>query len=480
LEGLEATEVNLNYALAKNDIFRIDSSYFQKIFLQEESVLREKGSKRLYELGASVKSFGAYSLNNVVDYLDAGVPFIRGVNMKNGRVSFTDMLFISKEAHELLWKSEVKEGMVLLSMSGTIGDVAIATTHWPYPINSNQDIAKIDVQGVANPFVLYAYLLSRFGQNYLRREARGSVQQHVFLSQIEQLEVPKFGAALEVAIQRVLEDSECRFLTADQYIKASESKLLSTLGLDTWTPPEALSYERSSREAFAAGRFDAEYFQPKYEEMISIVKKNRDDYELVQMGELSQPLKYGCSDKLDYIEEGRAFLRIADLENKRFNEKAVLRVSSGIEFSPSELVAKDDVLISRSGTLGIAVPIGEELDGSSYGSYFIRSRPDTNRILPEYLSLAINSLFGKMQVEQMNTGGIQTNLTIPAIESILIPVGNICWQQKFVDMVIDSLMQRERAGELLTAAKCAVEIAIEDSEAAALDWLQTACLPSTS
>ena len=89
------------------------------------------------ETWVQVRSFGAHSLNNEVEYLDAGVPFIRGVNMKGGRVSFSDMFYIRSEAHKLLWKSEVKEGMVLLSMSGTIGDVAIATARWPYPVNSN-------------------------------------------------------------------------------------------------------------------------------------------------------------------------------------------------------------------------------------------------------------------------------------------------------------------------------------------------------
>lgn len=210
LEGLEICEVRLSYALANNDIFRIDSTYFQKQFLAEESVIRIKGGRRLGEVGAEIRSFGAYSLNNEVAYLDEGVPFIRGVNMKGGRVNFSDMLYISHEAHALLWKSEIKKGMVLLSMSGTVGDVAIATKHWEYPVNSNQDIAKIDTVGALNPFALYAFLLSRFGQNYLKREARGSVQQHVFLSQIEQFEIPVFTADFDSALQRVVEQSEAQ------------------------------------------------------------------------------------------------------------------------------------------------------------------------------------------------------------------------------------------------------------------------------
>lgn len=137
LEGLEIAEVSLSYVNANNDILRIDGEYFQKRHLGDESLRRKRNYRRLGDMGVQVRSFGAYSLNNEVEYLDAGVPFIRGVNMKGGRVSFSDMFYIRSEAHKLLWKSEVKEGMVLLSMSGTIGDVAIATARWPYPVNSN-------------------------------------------------------------------------------------------------------------------------------------------------------------------------------------------------------------------------------------------------------------------------------------------------------------------------------------------------------
>ena len=182
LKGLEVTEIMLSYAKENNEVFRFDSNYFRKQYLVEEETIRSRKFSTLKTLGIDIKSFGAYSLNNDVQYLNRGIPFLRGVNMKTGRISFDNMIYIDKIANSLLWKSEIKPEMVLLSMSGTIGGVAIASKDWNYPINSNQDIAKIDTKGNINSYFLYAFLLSKVGQNYLRREARGSVQQHVFLS----------------------------------------------------------------------------------------------------------------------------------------------------------------------------------------------------------------------------------------------------------------------------------------------------------
>ncbi len=50
----------------------------------------------------------------------------------------------------------------------------------------------------------------------------------------------------------------------------------------------------------------------------------------------------------------------------------------------------------------------------------------------------MNAMVGRMQVEQANTGGIQTNLTIPVIESLQIAIPPISLQNLLVDKVNES------------------------------------------
>jgi type I restriction enzyme M protein len=127
LNGLEISEVSFDYLKKSNEIFRIDSTFYLKEFLSYENLILKNKHTKLSLITDDIKSFGAYSLNNMVEYQKNGIPFIRGINMKNGMVNFNDMLYITKEANELLHKSEVKPEMILVSMSGTIGDVAIST-----------------------------------------------------------------------------------------------------------------------------------------------------------------------------------------------------------------------------------------------------------------------------------------------------------------------------------------------------------------
>lgn len=79
-------------------------------------------------------------------------------------------------------------------------------------------------------------------------------------------------------------------------------------------------------------------------------------------------------------------------------------------------VSKD--IMSRN-KLSLA-EISENLNNAVYGSYFILIRPNQQVINPTYLSLYLNFLVGRLQTEQANTGTIQTNLTIPVLESLLI------------------------------------------------------------
>ena len=382
--------------------------------------------------------------------------------MKNGRINFTDMIFISKSAHDLLWKSEVKAGMVLLSMSGSIGEVAIATPNWMYPVNSNQDIAKIDTHGAVNSFVLYAYLISRYGQNYLQREARGSVQQHVFLSQIEQIEVPIFGREFECALQRLLELSELCQIDANSKVHAAEHALLHALGLDTWKPPEALSYERFSSEAFAAGRLDSQFFAPRVEQLLG--RLGRDGLAIADVAparhERFEPAAVGS---FDYIEIGSLGADGTAVAEAVPMAEAPSRAT--------QYVRAGDVITSTVRPIRrLSALINPEHDGAICSSGFVVLEPRgiTSEVLLTYLRLPV-------VCELMD---LHTSATMyPAISeadllSLPIPAIAPSVQQQVQADVRQAAQARQRATQLLDAAKRAVEIAIEDSEASALTFLQ--------
>ena len=94
-----------------------------------------------------------------------------------------------------------------------------------------------------------------------------------------------------------------------------------------------------------------------------------------------------------------------------------------------------------------------------------------------YIVAFLNSKFGKLQTEQMCTGAINPFLGLFSIRQFVIPIFEAGVMLEISEQtrshVQAARIARRRSAHLLEAAKLAVEIAIEDSEAAALAYLQS-------
>jgi type I restriction enzyme M protein len=100
-------------------------------------------------------------------------------------------------------------------------------------------------------------------------------------------------------------------------------------------------------------------------------------------------------------------------------------------------------------------------------------RPKPNSIDPIYLAVFINSLAGQMQVEQRLHGSSgQIELYPSDIADFTVGVAPEAKQKEIRQIVESGFASKQRATQLLDAAKRAVEIAIENSEVAALAHLK--------
>ena len=92
---------------------------------------------------------------------------------------------------------------------------------------------------------------------------------------------------------------------------------------------------------------------------------------------------------------------------------------------------------------------------------------------PVYLAVYLNSVAGQLQVGQRLRGSSGQIALYPAdIAEFQIWLAPVAVQQAIRAQVVSSFEHRQHAARLLDAAKRDVEIAIEDSEAAALAFLE--------
>ena len=77
-----------------------------------------------------------------------------------------------------------------------------------------------------------------------------------------------------------------------------------------------------------------------------------------------------------------------------------------------------------------------------------------------------------MQAERDSNGAIIQHWKPSEIENVIIPVLDMDKQRELAEMVQKSFALRRQSQQLLEYAKQAVEIAIEQGEAASLAWLK--------
>lgn len=464
LEGLEVSEVNYSYVV-ENNILRLDSNYFSKEFLNDELLISSTKYSKLKSLTSSILSFGAYSLNNEVEYLDKGVPFVRGVNLKNGRIDLNDVIYISNDTHKLLWKSEVVPSTVLLSMSGTIGDVAIASKNLNYPLNSNQDIAKIVPKEISSEY-LYLFLISKFGQNFLKREARGSVQQHVYLSQIEEFNIPMFSPNFVGNIESLVYSSDEKYERFQKYYTQAENLLLETLGLQNFQPSTGAVNVKPLKESFLnSGRLDAEYYQPKYEDLFNQLKSLKHKL-LGSVVSIKKSIEPGSS---AYQESGIPFVRVSNL-NKFGIAKPEIHLDEK-EYGKVIKPKKNTVLLSKDGSVGIAYKVEDDLNCITSGAILHLTVKDKD-LLPDYLTLVLNSFVVKMQAERDAGGSIIQHWKPSEIQEVIIPIAEKHIQKQITQLLQESFVLKAESEKLLAIAKRAVEVAIEQNEEVALTFIK--------
>ena len=107
----------------------------------------------------------------------------------------------------------------------------------------------------------------------------------------------------------------------------------------------------------------------------------------------------------------------------------------------------------------------------------LRLKSKTDRINNEYLTLVLNSILTQEQVNRDVGGSVILHWRPDQVAGTVIPILPQDKQVAIQEKVIESSCLRKHAKDLLEHAKRVVEIAIEQNEQAAIDWLESVDLP---
>lgn len=446
---------------AENDVMRCDAEYFGKFVLSAIDRLQ------------SINAVPLDRLANITDGIHTSLPFVdngevKVLSAKHPKNNFIDISQFQKicvNFHVNNPRTALRERDILISTVGTIGNAAVVTSDI-LPANSDRHVGIIRIkdEGVS-PYFISTFLVSDYGRLQSVRETTGNVQPNLFISKIGRLLIPRFSAVFENKISNSVENAYEQRRKALIYIKDAGKILLGILGLDNWNPPEALSYVQSSSEVFVAGRLDAEHYQPRFAALMALIEKTgagaKLGNHLIQNKRGKQP---------DYADAGLPVVNSKHVLRNEVRLDADNRLAS---FDENDLlISQGDVLMNGTGvgTIGRVAAYLHECQAVPDNHVTILRPKD--ELDPVYLSVFLNSIAGQLQVEQRLRGSSgQIELYPNDIAEFRVWLAPKALQQSIREQVEQSFAQKQRAAQLLDAAKRAVEIAIEDSEAAALAYL---------
>lgn len=448
---------------------RIDPHYYKPEFLRLISQM-SKGDKQLKPLSeVSVKiASGATPLSGGSAYTDRanGVPFIRSGDInENETINYDDILYIKESIHnKKLKSSKLQKDDVLIAIVGaTIGQVSVYKES--EEANINQAIAIVRCSEKINPRYVKAFLLSEFGQKQLERIKRPVARANINLEEVGSIKLPIIPLELQNKIANIIHKAylgkEEKLKQADELLGSIDDFVRQQLGIDYKEPKEEKIYTVNSQD-IENNRQDPSYHNPKFATTINQLKRGK--FPLKELGNYITEIRYGASIKNDYVDDGIPLLRILNLKPNKIDLRDVVRLpKSKSKEIGNCYVYENDLLISRSGSIGIIAVVPKEADGFAYGSFMIKFRVN-EQLDNNYVSIWLNSDISKLLVHRERIGAIQGNITIPTIQSFLLPLPPLQKQREISKSVFEKYQEVEKlkteASELLKQAKKQVEVMI--------------------
>lgn len=428
--------------------------------MQDVALVIEKSALfgTLSDLGISVDASAFYP--SIEDYYGEGdLPFYR-VGDVDGLVDVDAALRIPRElCDQYPTLKRVAAGDILFTKGGAIDRVG-------YVVDAgavSRDLIFLNTSKLdrSHQVPLFIYFQTEFFRRLLLRSSSQTAQPHLTITLVRDLPIFHPGSSLNARLLAIVNRSYQLYEDASNSERCAETRLLEGLGLRGWVPPTPLSYPTSSAAVRDAGRMDAEFFAPRIRGLIDRLGKDGVTIRDVAPSRREKFENDGVG-HFDYIEiselKGHGVAGSTTLEKSEAPSRATLYVHSG------------DVITSTVRPIRrLSALIEPHQDGDVCSSGFVVLQPTgvSPEVLLTYLRLPV---FCEL-MDLHTSASMYPAISEKDLLSLPFAPPDPATETAVCAAVTNARRARSQAAALLSAAKRAVEIAIETDEAAALRYL---------
>jgi restriction endonuclease S subunit len=201
---------------------RLDANYWGTEHITLVDYLKSRSHSSLADLA----DFANGATPRGADYLEKGIPFLRIQNIGKNQLKLDDVVYIDEETHsELLRRSQLQPGDVLITITGRIGTSAVVPRDMPIG-NINQHIVRMRLcDKQTNPYYLAAFLNSQAGRLQTEREAYGTTREALPYYCLERIIVPEAPTDLQKRVEAKIQEAEESLQEAKRLLEEAKRRV---------------------------------------------------------------------------------------------------------------------------------------------------------------------------------------------------------------------------------------------------------------
>lgn len=250
-------------------------------------------------------------------YIEKGFPLITSKNLKEGKLCFEDVSYISNEDYiKINKRSKVDIGDILYSMIGSIGNYALVENEVNYAIK-NVALFKFNNEKLYNKY-FYFLLNSPFLENQIKQQQKGGTQKFVTLKILRNLKIPLPPLATQKKIAAILDEADT--------LRQLNTNLIA--------------------------KYDA-LTQSLFLEMFGDPVENPMGWDSIELNKVTSKIGSGSTPrggKESYKEEGISLIRSLNIYDNKFKYKNLAHISEEqADKLKNVIVEENDVLFNITG-----------------------------------------------------------------------------------------------------------------------------------
>lgn len=393
--------------------------------------------------------------------------FLQATDIQTPFINTTSLSYVDDADWVRYPKGRIKRGEVLIEVKGKIEKVALVPDDFPEKALVSGSLYKFTVTSDANKYYLLVYLITKYGQAFKERAKTNLLVSFVSKHELYKIPVPVFSEQFQLQIQSLFERSQSRMDESKASYISAEKALFYSLDLNCWRPSAENTAITSFHESFLkTGRLDAEYYHPEKTRMLELLDKfpgkTVGSY-VSEIDEVINPLNDLESEPVMNFDLNDALPIYLDARETELADELG---------SSKKTFKRGDVVVSRlrSYLKEIAIVDTPE-DAKTVGSSeFIVLRP-SSALGAEALVVYLRSLPVQLILKWCQSGSNHPRFAEKDLLAIKVPDIVLDIQDTLQSNVRQSIDKSRESKRLLETAKRAVEIAIEQNEDAAMEYI---------